>query len=39
MVCRSGNRSGQACAMMSQSGFKELVNLAGGMMAWEVAVR
>jgi rhodanese-related sulfurtransferase len=39
MVCRSGNRSGQACAFMSQQGFKELYNLAGGMMSWEVAIR
>lgn len=39
MVCRSGNRSGQACAFMSQNGFSEVYNLAGGMMAWEVAIR
>ena len=36
MVCRSGGRSGQACSFMSQNGFKELYNLAGGMIAWEV---
>lgn len=39
MVCRSGNRSGQACAFMSQNGFNEVYNLAGGMMAWEVAIQ
>ena len=36
VYCRSGNRSGQACALMSANGFQNLVNLAGGMMAWEV---
>ena len=36
MVCRSGGRSGQACSFMSQNGFKEVYNLAGGMIAWEV---
>lgn len=35
VYCRSGNRSGQACQMMSQMGFQNLVNLDGGMMAWE----
>jgi len=39
IYCRSGNRSGQACAMMSQSGFKHLCNMSGGMMAWEVAIK
>lgn len=39
MVCRSGGRSGQACSFMSQNGFKELYNLAGGMIAWEVEVK
>lgn len=34
IYCRSGNRSGQACQMMSQMGFKHLVNLDGGMIAW-----
>jgi hypothetical protein len=36
MVCRSGGRSAQACSFMSQNGFKEVYNLAGGMIAWEV---
>jgi rhodanese-related sulfurtransferase len=39
IYCRSGNRSGQACAMMSQNGFKHLCNLAGGMMSWEVTIK
>lgn len=35
IYCRSGNRSGQACAFMASNGFGgELVNLVGGMMAW-----
>lgn len=37
IYCRSGNRSGQACALMAANGFSHLVNLTGGMMAWEVA--
>ena len=39
MVCRSGGRSGQACSFMSQNGFKELFNLAGGMISWEVQIK
>ena len=34
VYCRSGNRSGKACAMMMDAGFKECHNLIGGMMAW-----
>jgi rhodanese-related sulfurtransferase len=34
IVCRSGNRSGQACRMMQQKGFGKLYNLQGGMNAW-----
>lgn len=34
VYCRSGNRSGQACQMMDQLGFKSLVNLEGGILAW-----
>lgn len=34
MVCRSGARSGQACAWLMQQGFDNVVNLRGGMMAW-----
>jgi rhodanese-related sulfurtransferase len=39
IYCRSGNRSGQACAMMAANGFKNLYNLAGGMIAWEIEMR
>jgi len=35
VYCRSGNRSGQACQLMDQLGFKSLVNLDGGMLAWK----
>lgn len=34
VYCRSGNRSGKACAMMGQLGFKNLYNLQGGIGAW-----
>ena len=34
LVCRSGNRSGYAAAMMLQLGFERAVNLEGGMLAW-----
>ncbi|WP_394996067.1 rhodanese-like domain-containing protein [Emticicia sp.] len=34
VYCRSGNRSGSACEMMSKDGFKNLYNLSGGMMNW-----
>ena len=37
VVCRSGNRSGTACAILTKSGFTQAYNLAGGMMAWQKA--
>lgn len=37
VVCRSGNRSGSACALLAKQGFTEAYNLAGGMMAWQKA--
>jgi hydroxyacylglutathione hydrolase len=33
LVCRSGNRSGQAGRWLDGRGFREVVNLAGGMLA------
>lgn len=33
LFCRSGNRSGSACQLMAQQGFK-VYNLAGGIGAW-----
>lgn len=35
VYCRSGNRSGQACAIMNQLGFTNAYNLEGGIMEWE----
>lgn len=35
MICRSGGRSSTACGAMAQMGFKNLYNLAGGMMSWD----
>lgn len=37
LICRSGNRSGTAAQMMAQKGFTNLMNLAGGMIAWQRA--
>ncbi|MDP5158952.1 MAG: rhodanese-like domain-containing protein [Flaviramulus sp.] len=34
VYCRSGNRSGQACKIMEQLGFKNAYNLEGGMLQW-----
>ena len=33
--CRSGKRSMQASMMMETMGFANMVNLEGGMLAWE----
>jgi rhodanese-related sulfurtransferase len=35
IYCRSGNRSGQACLMLAPCGFKDVVNVTGGMLAWQ----
>ena len=34
VYCRSGNRSAQACSIMSQMGFKSTFNLSGGFFGW-----
>lgn len=34
VYCKSGGRSGQACAIMSQLGFNNAYNLVGGIMQW-----
>jgi rhodanese-related sulfurtransferase len=33
-ICRSGNRSLQACDLLAQQGFTNLSNVQGGMQAW-----
>ncbi len=35
--CRSGQRSARACGILKKNGFENVVNLAGGIMAWESA--
>ncbi len=35
VYCRSGNRSGQACAIMNKMGFENAYNLKGGFMEWD----
>lgn len=37
VVCRSGTRSGRACAVLRKNGFEQVYNLGGGMTAWEQA--
>jgi len=37
VVCRSGARSANACALLGKQGFAEVYNLAGGMIAWQKA--
>ena len=38
VYCRSGNRSGQACAIMNSLGFPNAYNLEGGFMEWQGAI-
>jgi len=35
VVCRSGQRSASACALLGKQGFKQAYNLSGGVMAWQ----
>jgi rhodanese-related sulfurtransferase len=35
VYCKSGNRSGQACAIMQSIGFGNAYNLLGGITEWE----
>jgi rhodanese-related sulfurtransferase len=37
LVCRSGNRSGQAFRFLERQGFDNVSNMVGGMLAWEAA--
>ncbi|VBB05394.1 Hypothetical protein LUCI_0603 [Lucifera butyrica] len=34
VICRSGNRSGQAVRFLRQQGFDNIRNIAGGMLNW-----
>lgn len=35
LYCRSGNRSGQAAMVLETMGFQHVVNVTGGMLAWQ----
>lgn len=35
VYCRSGNRSGMACQLMESIGFKNTINLNGGLLLWK----
>lgn len=37
VTCRSGHRSSSACGILTENGFADVYNLAGGMSAWEQA--
>jgi rhodanese-related sulfurtransferase len=36
VVCRSGNRSARACALLAEHGNPDATNLGGGMIAWNL---
>jgi len=38
LVCRSGNRSGQAKRLLVSKGFTKVYNLQGGMLGWRGSV-
>ena len=37
VMCRSGQRSASACALLGKQGFTQVHNLQGGVMAWQKA--
>ncbi|MDO4262608.1 MAG: rhodanese-like domain-containing protein [Deinococcus sp.] len=37
VICRSGNRSAQASALLMDAGYERVINVAGGMGAWQRA--
>lgn len=36
-ICQTGARSGRACAVLKKAGFANVVNLDGGLSAWQQA--
>ena len=39
LCCASGNRSGQACLILETAGFTNLINVSGGMLAWQERIQ
>jgi rhodanese-related sulfurtransferase len=37
VVCRSGSRGSQACQKLEEAGWRSVVNVEGGTLAWEAA--
>jgi rhodanese-related sulfurtransferase len=37
IVCRSGGRSARAAGLLASMGFRRVMNMAGGMLAWNDA--
>ncbi|MBI3776908.1 MAG: rhodanese-like domain-containing protein [Gammaproteobacteria bacterium] len=37
VICRTGQRSTQACSMLRKHGFESLYGLSGGIVAWQSA--
>jgi rhodanese-related sulfurtransferase len=37
IICRSGNRSSQACQKFIDAGFDNIINVEGGTLAWDKA--
>ncbi len=37
LLCRSGNRSGRATALLREQGYDQATNVAGGITAWQRA--
>ncbi len=37
IICRSGNRSAVACALLGKQGFAQVYNFHGGIIAWQKA--
>ncbi|MBU8908948.1 rhodanese-like domain-containing protein [Desertibacillus haloalkaliphilus] len=35
LICRSGNRSQQAADILVDKGYRDIININGGMLAWE----